>query len=147
MSIKKDKNGLTQDDYVSYFNTAYESLSKSLSLLEKNILEDVKINKNIKKKIIDNSMTQQLHVSTKFGGTLVINQFVEKVLPHKPQIDSGDVEYFLEFSKESSDSDFGGEENSLCIGYIWDSISTENKNVIIQTLQLLCTYAELYNNF
>ena len=75
-----------------------------------------------------------------------IEIFCIKVLQYKDKIDAGDESFFLE--KDFKD-DLKGDENIvlkhiLSFKSIWRELSKANKEVVIQSMQILCELAQEY---
>jgi hypothetical protein len=75
-----------------------------------------------------------------------IDTFVAKVLIYKPQIDSGNEDFFL---NKSYDSDLKGVDTGNNISgkifefkSIWKNLKRENKDFVIQYMQILCLLAQ-----
>lgn len=85
-----------------------------------------------------------------------INVFIGKVLIYKPEIDQGDEKFFLtkiskvKNNKNSDDfhKDLDGDESMLDKVFefesIWHGLKQENKNLVIQYMQILCELAQNY---
>lgn len=79
--------------------------------------------------------------------TKILDIFVLKVLPYKPQIDNGDEEFFLRKSFDDDVSDLGDDSLSGKVfefKNIWKGLKEENKQIVIQYMQILCTLAQDY---
>jgi hypothetical protein len=81
--------------------------------------------------------------------TKFIDVFCIKVLKYKNQIDSGDDEFFM---NKSYDDDLKDQNESylnyvLSIKTVWNQLSRENKEIVKQYMQILCTLAQEYFDF
>jgi len=77
-----------------------------------------------------------------------IDTFVAKVLIYKPQIDSGNEDFFL---NKSYDNDLKGVEGGNALTgkifefkSIWKNLKRKNKDFVIQYMQILCLLAQNY---
>ena len=98
-------------------------------------------NKNIIKKMLSKPDTR----------TKAIDTFVAKILIYKPQIDRGDEKFFLgkSYDDDLTNVSNGSDSNTLSTKIfefknIWKSLSPENKDFVIQYMQLLCLLAQNY---
>jgi len=100
-----------------------------------NIISD---NRNLIKRMLAKSDTKNK----------VIDTFVAKVLIYKPQIDRGDESFFLSKSYDDDIADVSDGKNLTGKIFefksIWKKLSLENKNYVIQYMQLLCELAQNY---
>ena len=78
----------------------------------------------------------------------IIDTFVAKVLIYKPQIDGGNEDFFL---TKSYDTDLKGVKESTSLTGkifefkgIWKKLKRENKDFVIQYMQILCILAQNY---
>ena len=74
-----------------------------------------------------------------------IEQFIMYALPHKDKIYSGDEDFFVnhDYKKESNSSSVDLSD-ILQFKEKWNILTRNNKDVIIQYMQLLCSYGEEY---
>lgn len=83
-------------------------------------------------------------ITNKQNKTKFIDIFVAKVLIYKDKIMAGDESYFLNksYDKELESSD----HNNSVFEFkdIWSSLKPDNKNLVIQYMQILCLLAEKY---
>lgn len=75
-----------------------------------------------------------------------IDLFVARVLQYKSKIDAGDESYFLE---KDFNSDLKSDESSalthiLSFKSIWKDLKQDNKEIVIQSMQILCELAQQY---
>ncbi len=98
--------------------------------------------------IADNKSTIKNMVNKKENKRKVIDIFVAKVLIYKPRIDAGDERFFLE---KSYDDDVKGVDGGNMVSgrifefkNIWKNLKKENKDFVIQYMQLLCLLAQNY---
>lgn len=121
------------DEIINDFNLVLNELVVNLADVCPNSI----IGKNIKdiKNVLNSS-----EYKTKF-----ISIFVERVLQYKPEIDKGKDSFFL---GKSYDNDLKGYEsyanNIFEFKNIWNELKQDNKNVVIQYMQILCDYAQQY---
>jgi len=77
--------------------------------------------------------------------TKLIDLFVEKVLVYKDKIDAGDEDFFL---KKEYDNDLNGQSDLIGKVFefksIWRTLTQENKDCVIQYMQILCKLAQNY---
>ena len=75
----------------------------------------------------------------------IIETFITKVLPYKSKIDNGDEDFFL---KKDYSNDFDGNDTwgSKVFEFknIWTQLNNNNKNIIIQYMQVLCELSQEY---
>jgi hypothetical protein len=99
--------------------------------------------------IIGNNMALIKKVLTsKDNQNKVIDTFVAKVLIYKPQIDVGDESFFLNksYDDDLDDVDAGGSITGKIFEFknVWITLSSENKDLVIQYMQLLCMLGQQY---
>jgi len=75
--------------------------------------------------------------------------FILKILQYKDEIDQGNEDFFLKKikNKDYKDELEGNESMTDQIfefGSIWNTLKRENKDVIIQYMQILCELAQAY---
>ena len=116
------------------FNCILLDLAKNIAT----ICPDSIIGRNIKD--IDKVLRNSEHKS-KF-----IDVFVTKILPYKKEIDAGNDDFFM--SKTSYDEDFEGYESWTSKVFefksIWGKLKRDNKDLVIQFMQILCQLAQNY---
>lgn len=79
--------------------------------------------------------------------TKIMDIFVMYVLKYKQQIDAGNETFFLENSYLSeSKNDPDAMKQIFTFKNIWSTLHSDNKEVVIQYMQLLCQMALLYVN-
>jgi len=88
-------------------------------------------------KIIENIINEPSN-KNKFIGI-----FIESVLQYKDQIDNGDEDFFI---KKTYNNDLKGNNyminNIFQFKDIWNFLEQENKNIIIEYMQILCSMAQ-----
>lgn len=84
-------------------------------------------------------------LQSKMNKNKFIDMFVLNVLVHKNEIMAGNDSFFL---KKSYDNEIDKQYSSSIFEFkdIWVKLSPQNKNVIIQYMQILCMLAEEYKN-
>lgn len=83
-------------------------------------------------------------VKNRQNRTKFIDIFVAKVLVYKDKIMAGDESYFL---NKSYDEDLDGQDYGSSVFEfkdIWSGLKQDNKNLVIQYMQILCLLAENY---
>lgn len=137
MSTKTISNS---DQTVDDFNNLLLMLLKNIA----SVCPDSIIGRNIKD--IDKTFKSALPVNkSKF-----MDIFIAKVLQYKPQIDSGNEDFFLK--KKSYDDDLkdisDGQESWADTVFefktVWTQLKRENKDLVIQYMKILCELAQNY---
>lgn len=84
-------------------------------------------------------------LTTSKNKTKFIDIFVNKVLQYKDKIDNGDEEFFL---KKSYDDDIESDNTLMNKVFefksIWIDLKRENKELVIQYMQILCELSQNY---
>jgi hypothetical protein len=123
---------ITADQLIFEFNSVSLDLVKNIAAICPNSL----VGRNIKD--IENAYKSLTRKNA------FIETFVLKVLPHKQQIDEGNEDFFL---KKDYSSDFENNElGSKVFEFknIWKDLKPQNKNIVIQYMQILCKISQEY---
>ena len=76
---------------------------------------------------------------------VIIDFFITRVLPFKEKIDAGEESFFME---KTYGAEEGGTKDSMAkameFKHIWEQLTQENKDIVIQTMQILCYFALEY---
>lgn len=90
-------------------------------------------------------------IKKKDNNRKLIDLFISKVLIYKPQIDEGNDDFFLNKSYDDDITTVDTNKNSEYISGkifefkdIWFKLKYENKQLIIQYMQLLCQLSQEY---
>ena len=124
------------DQLIDDFNsTLTDFIDNIASVCPDNIISD---NRNLIKKMLARPDTR----------TKVIDTFVAKVLIYKPEIDEGNEQFFLgkSYDDDLHDVSDGSNLSGKIFEFksIWKKLSIDNKNFVIQYMQLLCILAQNY---
>ena len=127
---------MSVDQIVDDFNSTLSDLISNLAdVCPDNIISD---NRDLIKKMLSRNENKRK----------AIDVFVAKVLIYKSEIDNGDESFFL---NKSYNNDIGDVDNGSSITNkifefknIWVKLSHENKQFVIQYMQLLCLLAQNY---
>ena len=127
----------TKDSLVNDFNNTLLDLINNIAYVCPDTI--IGNNSNYIQSLLKNSENK-----TKF-----IEAFVARVLVYKPQIDAGDESFFLNKSYDEDIKDVNSSNMDLSskvfeFKNIWKELNKENKDYIIQYMQLLCLLAQQY---
>ena len=119
------------EQYIDDFNTTLLDLAKQLALSCPN-------------SIIANNYKSMEAIIRQYP-TKILDQFINFVLPDKPRIDAGDADYFMNNNYNNiTAGDNALIKNVFEFKTIWTQLSENNRIVVVQYMQLLCSLASEY---
>ena len=121
------------EQIVNDFNSTLMDLIKNVALIRPRSI----VGRNVS--------TIEKIINQKNNKNKAIEIFVAKVLIYKDKIDKGDESFFMQ---KHYDKDLDGDQSLISSVFefkkMWSELSQNNKNIVIQFMQLLCLLAQNY---